>query len=377
MSKILFTIILLLFVSLLSCERLDLNRDSKLKEKELIETKDSLSSVRSDTFNFIFTGDIMMGTNYPPPGQLPPDDGKYLFDEVKEILLNADLTFGNLEGVLLNSGGIPKRCGDSSSSNCHVFRMPEKYAGILADAGFDVLSLANNHSNDFGEEGRKRTMETLDNYKIFYAGHSEKPIALINLNKIKIGFAAFAPNKATVSLLDTINAKKIIKDLKTECDIVIVSFHGGGEGTAYQNVKKTGNEIYLGENRGNVYRFAHCVIDAGADIVFGHGPHITRAVEIYRNRFIAYSLGNFCTYGKISISGLWGSAPIIKVFTDKKGEFIKAEVFSIKQVKGGFPVPDEKNFAWETIKKLTNEDFPDAEMQFIEKDERNFIIKNE
>ena len=67
------------------------------------------------------------------------------------------------------------------------------------------------------------------------------------------------------------------------------------------------------QNRGSVYRFAHEVVDAGADVVFGHGPHVTRALEFYRDRLICYSLGNFATYRRFNLSGPNGIAPIVKV----------------------------------------------------------------
>ena len=106
---------------------------------------------------------------------------------------------------------------------------------------------------------------------------------------------------------------------------MIVSFHGGAEGPLYQRVPRS-SEVFYGENRGNVYQLAHQLIDAGADIVFGHGPHVVRAVEVYKDRFIAYSLGNFCTYGGINVSGINGLAPIVKVFTDCQGAFLQAKI---------------------------------------------------
>ena len=113
---------------------------------------------------------------------------------------------------------------------------------------------------------------------------------------MKYGFAAFAPNNGTVSIHDLDEARRLVSQLDSVSDVVIVSFHGGAEGSKHQHVPRR-NEIFYGEDRGNVYDFAHSMIDAGADIVFGHGPHVTRAVDIYKNRFIIYSLGNFCTYG--------------------------------------------------------------------------------
>ncbi|MCU0373462.1 MAG: CapA family protein [Ignavibacteria bacterium] len=314
----------------------------------------------SDEISIIGVGDIMMGTTYPSSA-LPPDDGKDLFAGVSDILTEADITFGNLEGPFLNSGGTPKKC--LSEDNCYSFRMPVRYARYLDDAGFDLLNLANNHSGDMGKEGRESTMKTLDELNLAYVGLSDYPSEILNYKGKKFGFAGFSPNRGTPGLNDIEEAVKIVRKLKDECDIVIVTFHGGAEGAGAQRVPKR-KEYFLGENRGDVYEFAHAVIDAGADLVMGHGPHVTRAVELYNKRFIAYSMGNFCTYGKFSLSGPQGIAPIIKVFMNKNGEFIRAEVTSVKQIKRGFPVTDESNAAYLKIKYLTEIDFPETNLIF-------------
>ncbi|MCE1166076.1 MAG: CapA family protein, partial [Bacteroidetes bacterium] len=83
-----------------------------------------------------------------------------------------------------------------------------------------------------------------------------------------------------------------------------------------------------------------------------------------KKKFIAYSLGNFCTYGKFSLSGPQGTAPIIKVFVDKNGNFNKAKVTSVKQIKRGFPVVDENGTAYRLLKKLSNDDFPHSTAEF-------------
>ncbi|HLT24572.1 MAG TPA: CapA family protein [Ignavibacteria bacterium] len=305
-------------------------------------------------FSVIGVGDIMMGTNYPDASSLPPNDGKNMLDSVAEILSSADVTFGNLEGTLLNSGGTPKDCGDSE--HCHSFRMPEHYAGHLKNAGFDMLSVANNHSGDMGPKGRKSTVNTLDEYGIKYAGYTTHPYTVFEKDGVRFGLAAFAPNNGTVPLNDHDNAVKIIKELKSKCDILIVSFHGGAEGSGASHVPKR-REIFLGEDRGNVYEFSRLVVDAGADIVFGHGPHVPRGMEIYKDRLIAYSLGNFCTYKKFGLSGILGIAPILKVYVNDKGEYQKSEIISIKQVKGGIPVIDSSNAAEKLVRKLSREDF--------------------
>jgi poly-gamma-glutamate capsule biosynthesis protein CapA/YwtB (metallophosphatase superfamily) len=297
----------------------------------------------------------MMGTNYPSNSSLPPDDGRHLFDSVRSILLDADITAGNLEGPLLNSGGTPKRCQDPTK--CFTFRMPERYIKYLKDAGYDFLNTANNHGSDMGAEGRNRTMEVLRGNDIAFAGFASAPTAKIIVKGLRIGFASFSPCNNTPNINDHQAARTTVVKLKKECDIVIVSMHAGAEGSGAQHITKQ-TEMFLGENRGNVYRFAHEMIDAGADMVFGHGPHVTRAVEKYKNRFIAYSLGNFCTYGKFGLSGPSGVAPIIKVNLSPKGEFLGGQIFPIKQINKGFPVPDEDKTATAIIRQLTREDIP-------------------
>jgi len=372
--------ILLAMLIFSSCGQLNsnLNQKSNAVIDSAAIVKSIVSPLLKDTLiSIIGVGDLMLGSNYPSSGSLPPDDGRYLLDSAKDLLADADLTFGNLEGTLLNKGGKPKLC--NTPDHCVSFRMPEHYAEYLQDAGFDVLSLANNHSNDMGEEGRISTKETLEKYSIKYAGHLDCPVTVFEKKGIKFGFTAFAPNTETLSLNDLTGAKKIVSALKEHCDILIVSFHGGAEGYTAQRV--TGRrEIFLGEDRGNVYEFAHEVIDAGADIVFGHGPHVPRAIELYKDRIIAYSLGNFCTYGKFSLSGPQGIATMLKVYVDANGNFVKGNIYSFKQINRGVPVPDYDLGAVETIKELTQRDFPDGQLLiqengFIEKVSEDFLAE--
>jgi len=312
-----------------------------------------------ELISIIAVGDIMMGSNYPSSASLPPNDGKDILDNVSEVLKDADVTIGNLEGTLLNSGGKPKECG--SPEHCHSFRMPEHYAGYLKEAGFDFMNLANNHSGDFGIVGRESTVNTLKDYGIKYAGLETDATSIMQIGNLKIGFAGFAPNWGTCDINNIPKAKEIISELKKKCDLVVVCFHGGAEGSGAQRVKE-GTEFYLGEKRGNVVDFSRSVIDAGADLVFGSGPHVSRSVELYEGKLIAYSLGNFCTYGKFGISGVLGYAPIIKVYIDSKGKFVKGEIISAQQKGRGVPFLDDEHKAAQTIAKLTKIDFPNTDL---------------
>jgi poly-gamma-glutamate capsule biosynthesis protein CapA/YwtB (metallophosphatase superfamily) len=309
-----------------------------------------------DTLTIVGVGDIMMGTNYPED-KLPPDNGAFLMREVEAVLQNADVTFGNLEGTLLDSGGTPKKCNDPKV--CYAFRTPVRYVENFVNAGFDMMSLANNHAGDMGDEGRKSSMQTLEKAGILHAGQLNQKTTVFTKDGIRYGLAAFAPNSNCVPLNDLEGAIQIVKELADSTDIVIVSFHGGAEGAQYQNVPKT-NELFYGENRGDVYKFSHALVDAGADIIFGHGPHVTRAVEVYNNRFIAYSLGNFCTYRGISVNGVNGLAPIIKVYTDKKGSFFKAQITPTYQTYATGVKIDPQKQVIKKIQELTKKDLPES-----------------
>jgi poly-gamma-glutamate capsule biosynthesis protein CapA/YwtB (metallophosphatase superfamily) len=317
----------------------------------------SLQAQIKDTITVIGVGDIMMGSNYPNDSALPPNDGSELMKDVEAILKNADVTVGNLEGVLLDQGGVAKTCRNPKV--CYVFRSPERYVQNLVNAGFDALSLANNHAGDFGEVGMQSSMRTLENVGLYYAGQTSKPYTIFEKDGIKYGFIAFAPNTGCNNINDLPAAKKMVAHLDSISDIIIVSFHGGAEGPEHQRVTRK-NELFYSENRGNVYQFAHAVIDAGADVVFGHGPHVSRAVEVYKDRFIAYSLGNFCTYAGINVSGVSGLSPIVKVFTNRNGLFLTAKITSTQQTFMSPVKLDSQNQVLKRIQALTKSDFPEG-----------------
>jgi len=315
----------------------------------------------TDTITITAAGDIMIGSAYPSKTNLPPQDGRNSFKHVAKFL-TGDILFGNLEGCFLDTGKSSK-CKDTTGNSCFAFRMPERYASVIKDAGFNLLSIANNHVGDFENVGRRRTAELLDSLGINYAGQVSCPYALFKKDSIRYAFCAFAPNENTLSINQPDSAKALVARLKAQADIVIVSFHGGAEGSKYEHVPRQ-DELFFKENRGNVYAFAHNVIDAGADVVLGHGPHVTRAVEVYKNRFIAYSLGNFCTYGMFNLSGPSGIAPLLQLKINRRGEFICADVVSVKQTKTAGLRPDPEMRAFRKLRFLTDTDFPGHRFRF-------------
>jgi len=339
----------ILILLLISLNLFAVAQDSTLIAKNLRPIKKEIKIVA--------VGDIMLGTDYPSSKYLPPnDDCSFMLDKTSSYIQDADLSFGNLEGALINGGKMAKSCKDTLK--CYAFRMPERYASTLSDAGFDILSLANNHSGDFGNEGRMKTMKILDSLEIQYAGLELKPTAEFIKDGVRYGFVAFAPNKGTVDLLKTDEAIKIVKGLDERNDIVIVSFHGGAEGKDYQHLTKATEKFY-GEDRGNVHSFAHQMVDAGADLIFGHGPHVTRAMEIYNERFIAYSLGNFSTYARFNLSGPNGVAPLVQIFTKPNGEFLRGKIISTHQLGEGGALIDPNKKVLGIINRLNKSDLPE------------------
>jgi len=301
----------------------------------------------------IAVGDIMMGTTYPE-SLLPPDDGKGIFDGVKGALLGADILFGNLEGPLVDEG-LSKKCKNPGKT-CYAFKTPARYVVHLREAGFTALNIANNHASDFGQEGIESTISTLAAAEIQPVGGKAVAYGTIRGRRIAIvGFFYFETPYA-YSMLNLAEAAKAVRMLKETNDLVIVSFHGGAEGASARHVMNK-DEEFLGENRGNVAAFSHAVIDAGADLVIGHGPHVLRALEVYKEKFIAYSLGNFLTYERFNLDGPNGVSLVLKVRIDAMtGDFISGDLAPVKLGIQGIPVPDSGKKAISLIRALTQED---------------------
>lgn len=297
-------------------------------------------------------GDIMLGTDFPkdtlPEGELN------VLAHVSPVLQQADITFGNLEGVLLDDGEPIKKCRTLSA--CYLFRTPTRFVKYLSLAGFDVMSLANNHARDFGEEGRSSSMEALSAAGIRHSGRLGD-VASWEVKGIRIATIAFAPFGNSHDMLDIEKAVVKVSALAAKHDLVLVSMHAGGEGLEATRLPFT-TEFYHGEDRGDAVKFARAVVDAGADLVLGHGPHVPRALELYKGRLIAYSLGNFCTYWGISIAGIKGLAPILVANLGINGEFLGGRIVSARQQRPEGPLLDESHAAAHLIRDLTRLDFP-------------------
>lgn len=309
-------------------------------------------------------GDIMPGS-VTPKKILPSGNGNFFADSIGRFLEDADIVFGNLEGTFILDGMKAEKCSEESRAKgiCYEFGIPSSIAPVLKNMGFTVLSLDNNHSEDYGEAGYNHTISLLGKLGIHPA--KKRSFASIEMMNKKIAVVAFGYSGNSFNISDPDSASKIISELNRVYDFIIVSFHGGAEGRKFQRV--TGEtEIFLGENRGNVSEFAHTVIDAGADLVLGHGPHVLRGIELYRNKLIAYSLGNFLTYGNMNIKDENGLTIILSVTLDStSGEFVWGKLIPVKQIEAGYPVFDETYTSLKLIKALSESDFPKSPVFFM------------
>lgn len=278
------------------------------------------------TLDIAAVGDIMLGSDYPED-RLPPDDGRGLLAAVVPELRAADIAFGNLEGVLMDGGEPVKKCQDPKV--CFLFRSPARYAGTLADAGFDVMSLANNHARDFGEAGRSSSMAALDAAGIRHSGRIGD-IASWEQAGRRIALVAFSFTSGSHPLNDLAGARALVGELRADHDLVIVSFHGGAEGGDATHLP-FGTERFFGEDRGDVVAFGRAMVDAGAALVIGHGPHVPRAIEVWNGHLVAYSLGNFSTWFGISIAGPKGYAPLLRATLDDSGRLVAGRIVSALQ----------------------------------------------
>ena len=309
-------------------------------------------------------GDIMMGTTFPEK-ILPPEDGATLFRAAAPLLAGFDLVFGNLEGPLTEVEISPK-CPKPRRGGrpCFAFRTPPRYVERLSAAGFTAVNVANNHSLDFGADGLDNTLAVLDAAGIQAVGGERVAVFTISGKRVAVaGFSYSLPHRYVHPLLDVDRAREIVKELKAGSDLVIVSFHGGAEGKGAANVADV-EEEFLGEKRGNVVRFARAVVDAGADLVLGHGPHVLRAVEIYQGKLIAYSLGNFATYSMFNLKGESGISYVLQAeLSPETGDVIRFRTPSVELRDLGIPYPDASGRA-ETLLRQLSEDFlakePDA-----------------
>ncbi|MCE7883379.1 MAG: CapA family protein [Actinobacteria bacterium ATB1] len=298
----------------------------------------------SQPVTFTWVGDMMIGSTTPSP-ELPPNGARNTFDAVRDLLL-ADVTMGNLEGPLTETGPTDKCRG---RTDCYMFSQPPEYAAVYRDAGFDIVNLANNHTMDRGREGVDSTRTALDSVGIRYAGLPET-VARVEVDGTSVAALGFSHYRGSETSTDLTTVRSAVANAEGESDLVVVFFHGGLEGPQ-------GARISTSSDPGvDVVAFAHAAVEAGADLVLGSGPHVLRGIEFHQGRLIAYSLGNFATYGKFSLAKdeLRRSA-VLEVKLNPDGTFAAGRVKPAKLTGEGVPVPGGRAIPF--MQDLSESDF--------------------
>jgi hypothetical protein len=304
---------------------------------------------RALTINWV--GDMALATRYGVPATPSPA----LLAGVKRDLTGADLTIGNLEGTL-GTGGVPK-CAPGAA-NCFSFQAPAAYAHLFRDTGFDVMNVANNHAYDYGAEGQRQTLDALTAAGIRRAGLPGE-ITHVRVGDIRVAVVGFAPYPWAARLEDLPAARDLVAQAESDADVVLVLMHAGAEGTAAAHTPE-GVEMAFGESRGPTREFAHTVVDAGADLVLGSGPHVVRGLERYRGRVIAYSLGDFLGYHTFGLGGALSESAILRVRLRADGRTAGGRWIPLRLVEPGLPQPDPAAASTDTARTLSEEDFGES-----------------
>jgi hypothetical protein len=312
----------------------------------------------------VFTGDINLGTRTLEEG-IPPDSGRRLFARV-DSLLKGHLVIGNFEGVLSDSGESAK-CAPKST-RCYAFATPSWLAPRLKEAGFTHLNLANNHANDYGLDARNQTESIIRNLGLTPYG----PLDMLAITPVErdggymlVGIVGFATYPHAYNLLDLTGSAAVVSQMRPLVDILIVTFHGGKEGAAAVRTPSA-PEFLAKEPRGNLRKWARTVIDAGADAVIGHGPHVLRGVEFYHGRPVFYSLGNFVTYKGFNLEGPLGLTTALQLDLDATGGFVAARMPALIQRPDSGTAPDTLRRATALLRKITRLDFPGTGAKFAD-----------
>ncbi len=296
-----------------------------------------------------WVGDIALSTQRG----LPPGGLGGALSPVRAELRSADLTIGNLEGTL--SVGGASKCGGIGGGNCFAFQAPPSTAGQLHSTGFDLVNQANNHSLDYGVSGRSQTVAALDRAGVAHTGFPGE-ITVLRSRGTRVAFVGFAPYSSTANLLDIPAAQALVRRARKQASLVVVIIHAGAEGAGALHVP-FGSEFFLGEDRGDPRAFTHAVINAGASIVLGSGPHVVRGIEYYHRHLIAYSLGNFVGYHTLGGGGVLSESGILRVTLGRRGRPLAGRWFSV-HLTNGLPSPERSNASAHLVGRLSGQDFP-------------------
>jgi poly-gamma-glutamate capsule biosynthesis protein CapA/YwtB (metallophosphatase superfamily) len=271
-----------------------------------------------------WSGDMTLGSSYGHP----PSGGAQLFNAVSALLKQPDLMIGNYEGTL--SYGGRSRC--SGGALCFIFQAPPSRAKVLARAGYDVMNLANNHALDKGISGRNQTVSALGKVGIPTAGIPNR-VTVMQVEDTKVAIVGISPYPGMLPMTRAV-VRSQVHAARRQGDVVVVLMHAGLEGARGAHVPR-GND-YNTQTRS----VTHAAIDAGADVVFGSGPHVVRGVERYRGRYIIYSTGNFAGWHNFALNALTSQSGIVHLTIGHDGVATRAQWHGVRLRGPGIPVRD-------------------------------------
>ena len=300
------------------------------------------------TVTIAWGGDTVLGSMYG----LPPGKGRSLLVHVAPIFRAADIGFVNLEQAL--SDGPQAKCS-SGSSNCFAFGAPTSFAAALPASGIRIVNLANNHAADYGTAGETSTVKALREAHVAWTGKPGQ-IEVMRVNGLRVAFLGFAPYPWASRLDHIPDAVRLVKRAAAESDLVVVAMHAGAEGSTATHVSK-GTEFFLGENRGDSRAFTHAVIDAGADLVLGSGPHVVRGLQWYKGRLIAYSLGNLAGWHTFGLGGDLSASAVLSVTLRRDGAVARGHWTPLVLTGPGIPTPDPARTSLRLVSELSRSDF--------------------
>ena len=344
LADIVLVVLLIFTLLLVGCKNLLIGGKKQKEETAISEEMEKTTKRKNKTVSFTISavGDCTFGTdeNFAYEGSMPAKydevgDFNYFFENVKSVFEEDDLTIVNFEGTLTDS--------TIREDKQFAFKADKSYAEILTDGFVEAANLANNHSKDYGEQSYNDTMDALDEAGITNFGYDR--VAIKKVKGIKVGLVG------TYVLADGLGVKdsmeKNIQDLKDEgAQVIIASFHWGEEKAEYPN------DVQV--------ELAHAAIDAGADLVLGHHPHVLQGIEQYKGKNIVYSLGNFCFGGNMYPSDM-DTMIFQQTFTLKGGKLqednvtniIPCSISSVEDYNNYQPTPAAGEKETEILNKIT------------------------
>lgn len=344
LADIVLVVLLIFTLLLVGCKNLLTGGKKQKEETAISEEMEKTTKRKNKTVSFTISavGDCTFGTdeNFAYEGSMPAKydevgEFNYFFENVKSVFEEDDLTIVNFEGTLTDS--------TIREDKQFAFKADKSYAEILTDGFVEAANLANNHSKDYGEQSYNDTMDALDEAGITNFGYDR--VAIKKVKGIKVGLVG------TYVLADGLGVKdsmeKNIQDLKDEgAQVIIASFHWGEEKAEYPN------DVQV--------ELAHAAIDAGADLVLGHHPHVLQGIEQYKGKNIVYSLGNFCFGGNMYPSDM-DTMIFQQTFTLKGGKLqednvtniIPCSISSVEDYNNYQPTPAAGEKETEILNKIT------------------------